>query len=503
MATPTLQDLLTPRDQATIEQTLLASLQAAPIVGGAVNSFPVTDWAPGGFERTMIKMIATGLLSRENLIQMLTAAGFLDFAATITDADGNLVEGWMELLAAQNFDIPRGSATFAQQMLVLTCTNGPGPYTRNPGEIVAQSPSTGNTYANVNAVTVPNGASTAATLFQAQTAGAIVQDAANSIIALVTPMPGVSVNNPVTAAGVPESFLTGTGTIAVSSTGITGSPRTVQITFTTAGRLSDSSAKLTCTVYQGTNVTTTGPSTATATVTQGDLTLTLTDGTTGTQSFNKGDKWFVGVPGTPLVQAGADKEPLAQLARECTNRWPSLSEVPTVGLFEGWVLACSKAQGLGIVKVQCSPSKDVAGIEDIWIAGATATATPDQVAAVQAYLDARVSLIVAANVEAATAHDIALGGIVQCRRGTTAAVKVAADAGWLAYLAAMPIGGSPPDGLVEIDGLIQVLMDAGAHNTSSLTLGGSAADLSLDADEVATIPANGQPSLAFTWQEVA
>jgi hypothetical protein len=98
---------------------------------------------------------------------------------------------------------------------------------------------------------------------------------------------------------------------------------------------------------------------------------------------------------------------------------------------------------------------------------------------------------------------VALGGIVKCRRGKTAAVQKAADAGWLAYLVAMPIGGTPPDGLVELDSLIQILMEAGAHNTLGLTLGGSAADVSLAANEVATVPTNGQPSLALTWQEVA
>jgi hypothetical protein len=502
MAAPTLQDLLTPRDQPTIESTLLASLQSAPIVGGVANSFPVTDWAPGSFERTTLKMIATGLVDRENVIPMLTAAGFLSLAQTITDADGNIVEGWMELLAQDFFNLPRGAATFAQQTCVLTCTTGPGPYTRNAGEIIAYSPSTGNRYSNLASVTVPDGDSLPAT-FQALSPGAGYNDAAGSIIGLITPMPGVSINNPVTAAGVPSSFLTGTGTIAVSSTGITSSPRTVQLTFTTAGRISDSSAQFTCTVYQGNTVTTTGPTVAHIAFAQGDLTLALTDGPTGTQSFNLGDKWFVGVPGTPLIQAGADKEPLAQLAQECTDRWPSLSDVPTVGRFKGWVLACSKAQGLGIVNVQCSPSTEVAGIENVWIAGAAATATPDQVAAEQAYLDVRVSDIEAANVIAATARSIALGGIVQCRRGTTAAVQKAADAGWLAYLAAMPIGGTPPDGLVELDGLIQVLMDAGAHNTSSLTLAGAAADVALAANEIATIPNDGQPSLSLTWQEIS
>jgi hypothetical protein len=510
MATPTLQDLLTPRDQPTIESTLLASLQAAPIVGGAVNSFPVTDWAPGGFDRTHIKMTATGFVDRENIIQILTAAGYLDLAATITDSSGNLVEGWSELLAAQGFDIPRGVATFAQQALVLTCTSGPGPYSRNPGELVAYSPSTGNRYANVAALTIPNGGSVTAT-FQAQSPGAGYQDAANTIISMVTPLPGVSVNNPVTVAGVPAATINGTGSIAVTSTGITGTPRVIELDFVTAGRVSDSSAQFICKVYTGNQITTSAVTNATATFAQSDITLTLTDGALGTQSFQIGDSWIVAVPGTPMIQAGSDEETIAQLTQECHDRWPSLSDVPTQGRIEGQVFACSKAQGLGLTKVLSAASTTVAGVENVYIAGSAATATPAQVAAVQSWLNARQSEIESIAVAAATAHPLAPSGVVQCHRGQTAAVQAAADTAWVAYLAALPIGGSAPGHLVEIAVLTQVLKDAGAYNVSLLQffdylLGAPlaiGADMVLGASEVATLGAAGKPSQGLTWQEVA
>jgi len=502
MTTPTLQDLLTPLDQPTIEQMLLAALQAAPIVGGTVNSFPVTDWAPGGFERTMIKMIATGLVSRENLIPLLTAGGFLTLASQITDASGNLVDGWLELLAAQNYNNPRGAATFTQQRLVLTCTTGPGPYSRNDGEIVAYSPSTGNRYRNVGSVTIPDGGSVTAT-FQSESPGLGYNDASGTIIGLITPMPGVSVTNPVTVAGVPTSTLTGTGTIAVSSTTITTHPRSVKLTFTTGGRLDDASARATSTVYEGTAVAVSGPFVAGSTCTLDDLVLTLADGPAGTQSFNTGDTWLVGIPGTPLLQAGADKESLAALAQGCSNQWPALADIPTTGKFEAWVFACAKAQGLGITKCKTAPSTTVAGIENVYIAGSTATATPDQVTAEQSYIDERMDLIGGAEVIAATAHPLVLGGTAQCRRGTTAAVKAAADMAWAAYIAGAPIGGEPPDSLIEIARLEQILVDAGAHNVSGLTFGGVAADVVLTAQECATVAYPPSTSADLHWQEVA
>jgi hypothetical protein len=502
MPTPTLADLLQQRDRPTIEAILMAALQEAPIAGMPANSFAVTDWIPGSLERTTLKMIATGLLDRENLIPTLTAAGFLDLAANITDADGNLVEGWLELLAAQNYNNPRGAATFTQQRLVLTCTSGPGPYTRADSEIVAYSPSTGNRYRNVGSVTIPDGSSVTAT-FQSESPGLGYNDAAGTIIGLITPMPGVSVTNPVTVAGVPTSTLTGTGTIAVSSTTITTHPRSAKLTFTTGGRLDDSSAQATTTVYEGTAVGFSGPFVAGPTCILDDLTLTLTDGPAGTQSFNAGDTWLVGIPGTPLLQAGADKESLDALAQGCRNQWPALADVPTTGKFQAWVFACAKAQGLGITKCKTAPSTTVAGVENVYIAGSTATATPDQVTAEQSYIDERMNLIGNAEVIAATAHPLVLGGTVQCRRGTTAAAKAAADLAWAAYVAGAPIGGEPPDSLIEIARLEQILMDAGAHNVSDPTFGGVAADVVLTAQECATVADPPSTSSGLHWQEVA
>ena len=127
--TTTLADLLEIRDQPTIEAVLLAVLQQAEIAGMPGAKFPVTDWNEGSFERTTLKMIATGMLDREQLIQYITGGNFLRIAPTLIDADGNLVEGWMEMLADNQFNRQRIDATFARQNLTLTCTSGAGPYT--------------------------------------------------------------------------------------------------------------------------------------------------------------------------------------------------------------------------------------------------------------------------------------------------------------------------------------------------------------------------------------
>lgn len=500
----TLAELLSPRSRPTLEAILMAVLQEAPIEGMPGVSLPVTDWNPGGFDRTHMKMVATGLLDREDTIKMLTASGFLDLAATLVDSDGNPIEGWMELLASQNFLRNRTDAGYTRQLLTLTCTAGPGPYTRAAGELIAYAPSTGNRYVNVDSVTIPDGGSVQA-VFQAEGPGVGYRDSIGSIVALVTPLPGVSVTNPATVHGVAASYLTGSGSIDVTSTAITNSPRTVKLTFVAAGRIDDNSAQFTCTVFQGLNVTTTGPFIAGATFTQGDLDLGLTDGDPGTQSFNVGDEWIVGVPGTPLLQAGTDKEPLATLAQRCRDRFPEQGTIPTGNRYEGMVRACEAANHIGITKVATRPSVTVAGVENVYIAGPTSTATPTQVAFVQDYIDQRTGQIDGANVIAAEAYPISLGGVVKCRRGTVVSTKAAADLAWSRYIAGLLLGGEQPDGIVKLLALEDVLNDAGAYNVSALTLNGSASDVVLTGLQCATLAAdpNGLPSTALTWREVA
>ena len=501
----TLAELLTPRNRPTLEAMLMAVLQETTIEGMPGVRFPVTDWQPGGFERTHMKMIATGLLDREDTIRMITAGGFLDLASTLEDADGNPIEGWMELLASKWYLLNRYEAGYSRQLLTLTCTSGPGPYTRAAGEIIAMSPVTGNRYTNEAEVTIPDGGSVTA-IFKAEGPGIAWADSAETIVVLVTPgLPGVTVTNAPSVAGVPANYISGSGSLAVTSTTVTTTPRTVKIAFTAAGRVSDSSARFTCTVYQGQAVTTTGPFVASASFSQGDLTIGFTDGATGTQSFDEGDEWIVGVPGTPLLQAGSDKEQLSALAQRCRDRWPSLSLVPTGNRFAGMVRECQSASKIGITKVTTRASTTVAGVENVYIAGPTATATPTQVAAVQAYVDERSSDVDMANVIAAEDAPISLGGTVKCRRGTIDTIKANANLAWQTYIAGLDLGGEPPDGLVKLLALENILNDAGAYNATGLTLNGSAADVVLTGLQCASVAAwpNGLPSDALTWHEVA
>jgi hypothetical protein len=375
--------------------------------------------------------------------------------------------------------------------------------------MIAYSPSTGNRYLIVDSVTIPDGGSVTAT-FQAENPGSSYLDAAGSIVALVTPLPGVSVNNAPTPGGNPYVGLTGSGTITLTSTTVTTNTRTVQISITQSGRIDSADGRMDVTVFQGLTKTVYAGVPIASSYAQGDASFTFKDGLAGTTSFVAGNKWIIALPGSPLLQAGADKESLAYLAQRCLDRWPSLAAVPTPGGLLGWIRECSATNDppLGLSKMYSVPSNEVAGQQNAYIAGATATATPSQIATVQGYVDSRLSFPQSASIQAAQAVPVAMSGTVVCKRGSTLAVKAAADANWLAYLAAMPIGGDMPGHLVRLDLLEECVMNAGAFTVTGLALSGAATtsdgDLVIAANSLAVAdPQSGKPSAALTWQEVS
>ena len=487
-----LSDLLVPRDRDTIEAILLSTLQA--------ENFPVTDWYVGGVARTILKMIATGLLDRETLIGYIAAGGYLDLAAALVDPNGAPIEDWLEMLAQEQYDITRAPATFTQKNITLTCTDGPGPYTRTAGQLVAVS-QTGNYYRNTGSVTIPNGSFVVAT-FQAETPGSSVSDSTGTIDELTTPLPGVSIIDKQADFSTPISFINGTGSISKSSPDSPPDPpRTIKVTITQTGRSDDSSAWFTLTAYIAGTVTTVGPFAMGATIGFGDVLLTFTDGASGTNSFIAGDVWYVTTPGEPTIQNGADQESVAALAQRCRDRWPALSAIPTESRYASWVRTASVEQALGINRISTSPSTTIAGYVNVYVADQTGSATSETVTALQEYLDLRASDIERAVVASAAGLGITPAGVATVRRGKTLAVQAAADSAWKAYLASVPIGGDLPNHVVRIGKLWQILMDAGAYDASGLLLNGVEADKSLAANQVPTVAATLTDNL--TWQEVS
>jgi uncharacterized phage protein gp47/JayE len=187
-----LAQLVTPQTPDQIKTTLLARLAAA--------GFPVTDWLSGGVARTLVEIFAAGLSDLTTLIAAIAAGGFVDYATG----------DWLTLLAYQLYELDRNEATFTRGDLVLRDSASAGPFTIVAGELFFQSDG-GLRFTNIKDGTLPKGG--ALTLrIQAESPGASYNVATGSIRTMLTPLPGVTCNNPriagrgtwITASGTNE-----------------------------------------------------------------------------------------------------------------------------------------------------------------------------------------------------------------------------------------------------------------------------------------------------------
>jgi len=503
-----LDDLLVPRDRDTLTAILLAYLQG--------EGFPVTDYNAGGVALTIMQAVTTGLLDREGLIHYLVSGGYLDLAAALTDANGNPVESWCEWLADQQFNVQRSAATFTQKNLTLTCAAGSGPVTRAAGQIRAVSQA-GNYYVNTASVTTPNGSSTTG-IFQAETSGPI-NDATGTIDTLSTPLSGVTVVDALAAYGVPVNNITGSGSITPSSGRATNPASSWRVQITQSGnRGGVVPAYYTITEYKSDGtVTTTAAAAVPTSLTLGsidstiDLTLAFANGSSGV-SFLAGNTWYIGTPGPATVQIGAPQETLTALVQRCRDRWPALSAIPTEGRYVAWARQCSTENHLGINRIRTSPSTLVSGLVYVYLADYGGAPSAGSISAVQDYFDRRQTDTDIATAAAASAVTVAPSGYVWCRKGKTGIVQAAAITAWNNYLASIPIGGEEgitltagKSGIVRCSKLEEILMDAGAYDTSSLQLNSGGVDVDLQIT-IAQVPASSTLGLldpAMVWAEVA
>lgn len=499
----TLDTLLQDRTKADELALLMGELQA--------NDFPVTDWNVGGAAHTWTLAIAAGLADKSALVKVITAGGFPLLAKELLDANGELVPDWVDLLAEQWYDLARVEATFTVQRCRVSCTAGAGPQTVNPG-FIAWNPLTGNRYIYGGlAVAVPDGLSADIDL-TAESPGAKYNDAAGTIIEIVTPLPGLSITNPPTTFGglgvAPAAKKggsnAGTGTVTPSTGGTPALSRQFIITVTATGA-AGSTGSVSIDTIEGSVTTTTTVAPIPATYSAGDaVSLAFANG--AGVGFVVGDAHTFQTPGTPIIQQGSDDETNDSVVARCLGRWPSLGLNNVTDKYVLWVRQCSLDNGYGIEKVAVRPSATVAGQVDVTIATASGTASGTVVTAVQNYINARSGITEKGNVIAAATLDIVPSGMVTVRNADIAAVKTAADSAWRLYIQSLAIGGdvaTGTPGVVRLGELVQALMDAGAIDYSGLQLNGAAVNKALTTSQVATIGSGGDLSTALTWTAVA
>lgn len=492
----TLSELLVTRTAQDEEASLLSVLKTA--------GFPVTDWEAGGVAQTMVKAIGASLSDMTGLVAAVAAGGYTKLAKELDPT-------WLDLLGEQFYDLARARATYTKQLCRVTCSPGLGPQTINAGFRAAAG---NNVYEYQGGpVVVPDDDSIDIEL-RAESPGSAYDDPANTITTLITPLPGLSINNPPTAFGGIEGDVgtaakrnpanQGSGTITPG--GVPTLLRHYTVTVLASGSQPSTGKVLIEYEQDGVKgtVATLTPIPASYVGIGDGITLTFDNGVG--VGFVKGDRHTFESVGSPITANGVDDETQESYAARCLGRWPSLSLNIVADKYVAWIRQASLDGAFGIEKITTRPSISVAGQTDVLVATATGAPSGPIISGLQTYVNARDGITDTALVTAAANVNITPSGSVTVPLARLVAAQAAADEAWRLYIADLPIGGdlsTGAPGVVRLSELVQALMDAGAIDYSGLQLNGFPVNRALNTNEVAVIPAGGEPSAALTWVTVA
>lgn len=144
---------------------------------------PTTSFQPGEPERTMIALAAVALSQEDFITSLMNQGGFLDFAAdgvvTMTAINGQTVTqsvtpdptiqsqwpaawagvwqpGWLDLLAQSRYGLDRIGQTAATNLEAIVNTTASPLSTYSPGTFHVANPTSGSSYSNLTALTVPS-----------------------------------------------------------------------------------------------------------------------------------------------------------------------------------------------------------------------------------------------------------------------------------------------------------------------------------------------------------
>lgn len=460
--TTTLAQLLTPQTPEQIYATLLGVYQA--------NDFPVQSWQPGGVERTRLMAFATALADvAGGYIPAAAGGGFLDYAT----------DGWLQLTAQELYNILVNEATSTVGNIDLTVAAGAGPYTFNAGDLIATFTASGNRYINTTAGVLPVGPSTTTVEFRAEFTGAKYADPSNSgaLISLVTPLPGVTLNNPAGTFSDVAHVGAGTGDVVPSGAPTLSHAVTVRIDQSgQAGITAEWSYSLDGAPYVDMG-------NALAAVNIGGIGITLTL-TSAPDFFAAGDIYTFVAPGTWITTQGSDEESDAALAQRCRDRWSSLSPIPVNNFYD---LIARSVPGVGsqVTQVKILPDSVIPGQVNIVVAGPVGPLPPATIATMQTYITPRVPLTDRPNVISPTTQAVTVGGTVTLTASQFQTAKGAIDTAVQRYINAdVKINGT-----VRIAEIIDAVMTVdGAVDVTGVTINGVAANLVLGSSTTFVLP---------------
>lgn len=157
-------------------------------------SFNVTNWAEGGFSRTLMALFATLYATASDVVRLLAASAFLE---TATGA-------WLKFLAKQVFNVDPIEATFAQAVEGITLTNtGGGLFVFDAGDVIVSNGT--KTYKTTSGGTLSPGPGTILKLdLIAEEAGSGSNAGVGTITEMITTFLGVTCSNEIALVGLDE-----------------------------------------------------------------------------------------------------------------------------------------------------------------------------------------------------------------------------------------------------------------------------------------------------------
>ncbi len=479
----TLEALLVAPAVNALRDRIIARLQG--------RGLQTTDWLDGGPERTFIEAYAAELgdvyLSQRNIAR----GGFIDLAvaAGLTD--------WLDFIGHEFYQLDRLEAVATEGLMTLACAGTAGPYTITAGQLWAVGAG-GNRYNNTTGGVLSSGG-TRELAWRAERPGAFYNDGNDTIVALATPLPGVTINNPGPAFSAVTHTGSGSGTWFPSGT---VAAKNWVILITLSGNLG--SAKFTLSQDGGATFggehTVPGILPSIINVDGSGLTLSPTGGNT----FDLNDTYTFSSPGSWITQPGKDAEANADYGARMKARWPSLAAIPTEDKYVLWAFAAAPQS---ITRATANASPTTTATITITVAGPLGTVSNDVLNAIKAYIQGpRAGLTVVVQVVSATAVPLDCSGTIYVEAAKRTAAQAAVQLAIQRLVAVVPIGGYDLGGgttvlpwsmvakvIENVDGIISIGDDFSID-------GNAVEDQALAATEVVTYVQSA--SSAFTWVDV-
>lgn len=449
----TLAELLNAPSADGITDALIGELQA--------GDFPTTDWSSGAPERTFVEAEGASQLGLWELAPKIAGGGHIDLATG----------DWLTLLALNRYNLTRIAAVAAVGTEVLTCSASAGPYTIAIGQLQFIGAG-GNLYRNT-AGGVLNTSGTLSVTIAAESPGADQgNDGADTIVAMTTPLGGVTCTNPADTFSDVSCSGIGTGTVTPSFGTLSTAAWVVEIL--TTGQRGTATFRLS---NDGGLTFGTGHATAASVVDIDGTGLTIAFANGGVNpSYVAGDFYTFTSQGTWYTTQGSDEESDASLRQRCKARWPEQSSTPTDDVYT----AMCKRASASVTKVRVAADLVTPAQVNIVIAGPNGTVSAGVVDVVQAYVDARQAFTDVPVVAAAGTMAITLAGAtVRVKSENYANAVTRAQANIATYLGTCAIGDGSTKKVRYSQILEAILRESGDEDDSvdGLTLNGGTSDL--------------------------